>query len=164
MTPNDLVEIELIKRLKYRYLRCIDQKLWDELEQCFVEDATASYGGGAYTYEGRGPIMEFLRGSMASSAMLTSHKCHHPEIELVGPDQAVGVWALEDTVIHGEFGVTIQGAAFYTDEYLKVDGEWRIRHTGYKRTFEEIFPRKSIEGLTLTAEWWGTDGRSSLRP
>ena len=25
-------EIELIKRLKYRYLRCLDQKLWDEIE------------------------------------------------------------------------------------------------------------------------------------
>ena len=31
MTPEDLVEIELIKRLKYRYLRSIDQKLWDWL-------------------------------------------------------------------------------------------------------------------------------------
>ena len=32
MTPEDLVELELIKRLKYRYLRSIDQKLWDSLE------------------------------------------------------------------------------------------------------------------------------------
>jgi len=31
MTPQDLVEIEAIKRLKYRYLRCLDLKLWDEL-------------------------------------------------------------------------------------------------------------------------------------
>ena len=26
-----LVETEAIKRLKYKYMRCIDQKLWDEL-------------------------------------------------------------------------------------------------------------------------------------
>jgi len=29
MTPADLVEIELIKRLKYKYMRCLDQKRWD---------------------------------------------------------------------------------------------------------------------------------------
>ena len=45
MTPEDLVELELIKRLKYRYLRSIDQKLWDSLESCFVPEATARYGG-----------------------------------------------------------------------------------------------------------------------
>ena len=33
MTPEDLVEIEQIKRLKYRYLRCLDQKLWDQVQQ-----------------------------------------------------------------------------------------------------------------------------------
>jgi hypothetical protein len=51
VTPEDLVEIELIKRLKYRYLRCLDQKLWDEIETCFTPDATARYGGGLYEFE-----------------------------------------------------------------------------------------------------------------
>ena len=36
MTPEDLVEIELIKRLKYKYARCLDQKLWDEIAECFT--------------------------------------------------------------------------------------------------------------------------------
>jgi hypothetical protein len=31
VTPDDLVEVEAIKRLKYRYMRCLDQKLWDEM-------------------------------------------------------------------------------------------------------------------------------------
>ena len=61
MTPDDLVEIEQIKRLKYRYLRCLDQKLWDELEDCFEPEATASYGGGAYVHDGRDPILDFIR-------------------------------------------------------------------------------------------------------
>ena len=30
------------------------------------------------------------------------------------------------------------------------------------KTFEEIFPRGSIDGLRLTASWWTTGGRSSL--
>ena len=43
---DDLHEIEAIKRLKYRYMRCLDQKRWAELAECFTEDATTAYGGG----------------------------------------------------------------------------------------------------------------------
>ena len=166
MQPADLVEIHAIERLKYAYLRCLDQKLWDELEQLFTEDATASYGGGAAVFGDRAGIMDFLRTSMGTTSMLTSHKCHHPEIDLTGPDTAKGVWALEDVVVltgeGGKGGVTIRGAAFYTDDYVKVGGEWRIKHTGYKRTYEEIQSREGVPGLRLTANWFDGDGRSSL--
>jgi hypothetical protein len=162
MTPDDLVEIELIKRLKYRYLRYLDQKLWDELETCFTPGATARYGGGLYEFDGRDAIMDFLRTSMGSTTMLTSHRCHHPEIDLIGPGLATGVWALEDVVVLTDVGINVQGAAFYSDRYEKSDGAWLITHTGYRRTYEEIMPRSSIAGLKLTADWWGTEGRSTL--
>ncbi len=162
MTPEDLVEIELIKRLKYRYLRCLDQKLWDELEGCFTGDATASYGGGRYELDGREAIMSFLRQSMGSTSMLTSHRVHHPEIDLLGPDEATGTWALEDVVVLIDAGVNVQGAAFYVDRYVKQEEEWRISHTGYRRTYEELLPRASVPGLRLTADWWATEGRSTL--
>lgn len=162
MTPEDLVEIEQIKRLKYRYLRCLDQKRWDDLTDCFEPNATASYGGGAYVREGRDAILEFITTSMGATTMLSSHRCHHPEIDLDGPDSASGTWALEDVVILTDLDLTIQGAAFYTDRYAKGDGTWRIAHTGYLRTYEELFPRASIKGLKLTAQWWETEGRSLL--
>lgn len=162
MTPDDLVELEYIKRLKYRYLRSIDQKRWDELESCFIPEATARYGGGRYEFGSRADIMEFCTTSMGATTFLSSHRCHHPEIDLISATEATGTWALEDTVILTDFGLTIQGAAFYEDRYVKVDGEWKIAHTGYRRTFEEIYPRASVEGLRLTAEWWATDGRSTL--
>jgi hypothetical protein len=163
MTPEDLVEIEEIKRLKYRYMRCLDQKLWDELESCFTEDATVAYSGGHYSVEGRAAIIEWLRNSMGSEGFLSSHRVHHPEIDLTGPSTATGTWALEDTVIIADFGFALRGAAFYTDEYVKQDGEWRMRATGYKRTFEEVFSRGDVPSLRLTASWWGTDGRSELQ-
>ena len=160
MTPEQLVELELIKRLKYRYVRCLDLKLFDEIGECFVEDATASYGGGAYTFDGRDAILQFLRNSMGSTTMLTSHKVHHPEVELTGPDTATGMWALDDVVLLTDLGLTVRGAAYYTDEYVKVGDDWRIRHTGYKRVYEELAPRPA--DITLTASWWETDGRSTL--
>jgi hypothetical protein len=94
--------------------------------------------------------------------MLSSHRCHHPEIDLLGPDEATAIWALEDVVVLTDFGINVQGAAFYTDRYVKRDGEWKILHTGYKRTFEELLPRASVQGLRITADWWATGGRSNL--
>ena len=162
MELQELVEIEQIKRLKYRYLRCLDQKDWDDLEQCFTEDATASYGGGAYPFEGRDRIMAFLREAMGADTFHSSHQCHHPEIDVTGDGTATGVWALQDVVIDTGFDLTISGAAFYTDRYRRIDGDWRIEHTGYKRLYEEVFPRGDVTGLRLTASWWTTDGRSEL--
>jgi len=161
MTPDDLVEIEQIRQLKYRYVRFIDTKRWDDLGELFTADATASYGGGATERAGRDDIMTFLVDAMSDETILTSHKVHHPEIALIGPDRATGVWALDDIVILGGLGMTVRGASFYDDRYAKVDGEWRIAHTGYRRVFEEIEPRRA--DLKLTASWWETDGRSKLQ-
>ena len=162
MRVEDLLEIEAIKRLKYRYMRCLDQKLWDEIVDCFSEDATAAYSGGKYSFEGRGAIVDFLKRSMGAESFHSSHRVHHPEIDLTGPDRATGTWALEDVVIETSFQITIRGAAFYSDEYVKQGGVWRIRHTGYRRTYEEIQPRAEVPGLKLTASWWSTGGRSEL--
>jgi hypothetical protein len=149
VTSDDLVEIEQIKRLKYRYVRCLDLKLWDEMVDCFVPDATASYGDGEYSYEGRDAILGFLRKALGKTTMVTSHKVHQPEIELTGADTATGTWGLEDVVIITDAAITIRGAAFYSDRYVKVDGAWRIAHTGYERLFEEMGPRPA--DLKLTA-------------
>ncbi len=162
MTPEDLVEIELIKRVKYAYFRALDLKQWDEIGDLFTDDATCAYSAGAYAYDGRDAIVAFFRAAMGRETFLSSHKAHHPEIELTGPDTATGVWALEDTVIDLQWELDIRGAAFYEDDYVKVDGVWKIQRTAYKRVFEEISSRAGRPGLQLTASWWGTGGRSSL--
>ena len=164
LTPELLVEMRLLEELKYRYLRCVDLKLWDEIAGLFVADATASYGGGAYTFPGRDAIVEFLQQTMGSHSVLTSHKCHQPEISVEpGADTATATWALEDVVVRRDYEVTIQGAAYYYDTYRKVDGTWLFASTGYKRVYEEVFPRSSIEGLRLTGDYWSTGGRSKLQ-
>jgi hypothetical protein len=160
VTPEDLVEIEEIKRLKYRYVRLLNLKELDELAHCFAAEATAADGGGQYAYQGREAIMAFLRSNPGGTTVLTSHKVHQPEIDRTGPDWARGVWGLEDVVVSTEFGITIRGSAFYTDEYLKLDGSWRIRSTGYKRVYEEMEPR--VADLKVTASWRGTGGKSQI--
>jgi hypothetical protein len=148
---EDLREIEAIKRLKYRYMRCLDEKRWDELAECLTEDATTAWADGRYRFEGRAAILGFLEQAMGRPTFLSSHRVHHPEIALTGPTTASGVWALEDRVIDLARETTLRGAGFYRDEYVKVDGAWRIRHTGYARTFEEIESRRDRPGLVLVS-------------
>ena len=152
--PIDLHELEAIKRLKYKYLRCLDQKLWDEIGSCFTADATCSYSGGKYAFAGRDAIVDFLRKAMGAPSFYSSHRVHHPEIESSSATTARGTWALEDQVIETKAQITIRGAAFYHDAYVKQDGVWLIASTGYQRTFEEMESRKDHPSLRLTQSAW----------
>jgi bile-acid 7alpha-dehydratase len=152
--PVDLHELEAIKRLKYKYLRCLDQKLWDEIGTCFTPDASCSYSGGKYAFDGRDAIVDFLRKAMGAPSFYSSHRVHHPEIEFTSDTTAFATWALEDEVIETKAQITIRGAAFYHDEYVKVGGAWLIRSTGYQRTFEEMESRKDRPSLRLTQSTW----------
>ena len=127
MTPDDLVEIEQIHQLKYRYVRCIDTKRGTSSARCSPTTPPPPTAAGRPTLAGRPAIMEFLTAPMADESMLTSHKVHQPEITLTGPDAATGVWALDDVVIMDDLGLVVRGASFYDDRYAKVDGAWLHR-------------------------------------
>jgi bile-acid 7alpha-dehydratase len=138
-----LKQIEAIKQLKYRYLRCLDSKLWDEMRSVFTADAVSHYDHGRFAFEGAEAIIEFLRDTLRPG-VISLHQVHHPEIEILDRKTARGRWYLEDYVIHAGTGhpvmrdrIELHGAAFYDDEYVRVRGEWKIRSTGYERTFEE---------------------------
>ena len=131
-----LVESEKIKKLKARYMRCIDTKEWDELATCFALEATSSYDAGNYSFEGREAIMKFLIDSMSSPRFISKHQVHTPEIEILSDTEAVGRWYLEDQVMVLDQGWQLAGTGIYSDRYVKRDGEWLIAHTGYERIFE----------------------------
>ena len=147
----ELQEIEAIKKLKYKYFRTLDLKQWDKMAECFTEDAKTSYSGGKYSFEGRDTIMGFLKQGLGTH-MISMHQGHHPEIELTSDTTATGIWALQDYVIDLKRNTSLFGAAFYHDEYVKVNGEWKIKSTGYERTFEEVFNRGDIKSLKLTQQ------------
>ncbi len=150
----DLQEIEAIKRLKYTYCRCLDEKRWDEMAQCLTEDATSAYGDGQYSFSGRTAIMQFLRDALAGHHMITAHRVHQPEIDLTSATTATGIWALDDVVIETNANFVIRGSAFYRDEYVKIGGQWKIRHTGYQRLYEEMFSRSDTPSWKLTVNRW----------
>ena len=146
---HHLEEIEAIKRLKYKYLRCVDCKLWDELAECFIPDATTSFSSGDYSYQGVDAIINFLKECLTPK-WLSMHQGHQPEIELTSDTTATGTWSFEDYVIMLDWGLSLHGAGFYHDEYVKVNGQWKIKHTGYDRLFEETWNRADIPSLNVT--------------
>src|SRR5438270_10647391 len=106
----DLKTLEELKRFKYRYLRTLDSKQWDEFADTLTDDVTGNYGANL-RFVGRDQLVDFMRASLPES-IITVHQCHHPEIELNG-DTATGRWYLEDKVIILEHRMLLTGAAFY---------------------------------------------------
>jgi uncharacterized protein (TIGR02246 family) len=151
-TLEDLLDLEAIKRVKYAYIRCVDTKNMEEMATLLTEDCVAAYSSGKHAYEGREAILTFLDESLGTHKILSSHRVQQPEITLHGDGTATAQWALDDTVIMLEAGLTLRGSAYYTDQMVKVDGEWKIRSTGYRRIYEEIEPRRPE--LTLTDQWF----------
>ena len=154
----DLAALEEIRQVKYRYLRCVDQKRWDELAGTFTAGATASYGtpalgGKPIMLTGREEILAFLRKRLGPD-IITVHFASQPEITVDG-GTATGTWCFEDTVIATSYRVVIKGAAFYEDRYAReADGRWRIAHTGYIRTYEATMSLDDLPSFQLTANRW----------
>ncbi len=142
-----LKDTEAIKQLKARYFRSIDCKLWDDLADCFTEDAVTDYSNGREHYEGRDAIMKYLKSTL-DMPVLTMHQGHHPEITITSENTAVGMWYLEDYIITLK-NRGMQCAALYHDQYVKVDGRWKIKRTGYDLVYREIWDRNEIKSLKI---------------
>jgi SnoaL-like domain len=153
----DLVALEEIRQVKYRYLRCVDLKLWDEMADVFTQDASADYGthavGKPLSLRGRDEIVTYLRDNLGPN-VITVHRCGQPEIAVDG-DSATATWSFEDTVIAMDFRVIIKGAAFYEDTYDRgEDGKWRISHIGYTRIYETMSSLDDTPSLRFIANKW----------
>jgi hypothetical protein len=143
----DLVALEELRRLKYRYLRSLDAQDWETFADTLTDDVTADYGE-RLAFTGRDAVVRYL--SAALPGIVTVHQCHHPELWLEG-DEATGHWSLDDTVIVAEHRLLLRGAALYTDRYRRcADGAWRIASTGYHRLYEATMSLDDLPSLTFT--------------
>ena len=158
----DLVAVEEIKRLKYRYFRTLDLKDWETFGDCLATDVRARYGTQAMDkplhYDSRDAVVEFMSANLGPS-VVTMHVANHPEIEVDG-DSAAGTWAFEDTVIVPDFKVSIRGAGYYHDTYRRdADGAWRIASTEYERVYEAMTSLEDTPSFKLIANRWDPELR-----
>ena len=153
----DLAALEEIRRLKYRYFRTLDLKMWEEFGDCLAEDVVARYGTQAMDkplhYDKRADVVAFMSENLGDG-IITIHIANHPEIDVDG-DTATGSWAFEDTVIVPDFKVQIRGGGYYVDTYRKdPDGAWRIASTKYERIYEAMTSLDDTPSFKLIANRW----------
>lgn len=130
-----LEDIEAIKKLKAKYWRCVDLKLWDEMADVFTENAAADYGPDI-KLAGRQAIVQFLKSSLGADTVITNHIGQRPEIELTGEATARGMWWLSDFIVM-QPNSRRRGYAYYEDEYVKENGRWRESSTRLVNMVEE---------------------------
>lgn len=135
-----LLAIEEIKQVKARYFRFMDQKNWAGLVDIFTEDAVCDYRGALRDpadgpapaddpYEtditGRETILRFIEAGLG--AVRSIHHGHMPEIEIVSPDEATGIFAMFDGLLFADGPLrALNGYGHYHDTFRKQDGRWRI--------------------------------------
>ena len=147
-----LEDVDALARLKYAYWRCLDTKSWEGLADCFAPDATVEYGGGQYRFQGVAAIIGFLREALGGEGgHVGFHHGHHPEISLTGPTTASGTWALDNYFFNAAQDRCVRISAFYHDRYVKLDGAWKIAHTGYTTVLHEEWRRSDTPSIHLVA-------------
>ena len=151
VSPRDLAaelaDIEAIKQVKYRYLRALDTKHWDDYADTLTEDIKAGYGpsiGNELHFTNRTELVDYMRSALGPN-VITEHRVTHPEIIVTG-DSASGSWYLQDRVMVAEFDFMLIGAAFYRDLYRRTDAGWKISETGYDRTYDATM---SLAGMNF---------------
>ena len=122
---NELDEIEKLKQLKARYFRTMDTKDWTAMRAVFADDVVmdTTASGGSLTV-GADAFMAYLEPTLRDA--VTVHHGHMPEIEVISPSTASGVWALQDIIVWPD-GTRMHGYGRYHETYEKSDGKWRIK-------------------------------------
>jgi hypothetical protein len=130
MLVIELIDIEEISQLKARYFLHMDRKEWARWGEVFTEDATLDVSGEypapenpAYVVTGRDHIVAFV--SAALDGVISVHHGHMPIITASAPDQASGIWAMEDNLFWAD-GARLVGYGHYEEEYRRVGGRWHI--------------------------------------
>lgn len=154
-----LQDIEAIKRLKHAYFRAIDSADLELLASLLHADVQVHFIGGDYEWQlqGRDAYLEAI-GQSFNSQVACQHNGHHPEIDILGPTEARGIWYLHDIFYNLRDQLLTQGTAFYHDRYLKEDGRWWLIDTRYERHYEIVEP---MQGRlpNLTCNYLAAHGR-----
>ncbi len=147
LTPLDrLIAIEEIKRLKSRRDRAVDLKDWDTYRELHAPDHRSENDG--YEPWTRDEMMHHLIETIGHVRI--AHLSHTPDIEIHSPDEASGVWYLEDHHFWEQDGAPhwLHGFGFYFEKYVRRDGAWLFHRRRIQRTIMLASPGASHPAKT----------------
>lgn len=135
--------IEQIKALKARYFRFVDTKAWDAFEALFTPDASLVIAEARPEPFTPRELSDLLRTHYGRC--VTVHHGHMPEIEVNGPDDASGTWAMDDQRYFdaddpsAPFASAL-GSGHYHETYARTPAGWRIASLHLTRLRIDIVP------------------------
>lgn len=139
MTIDELLAIEEIKELRLGYSEHFDANNLEPLVDLFTDDATCDFGEYGL-WVGKATIRKNYaeQFKLVGEAFDSLHYVTNPRIRLTGPNTANGRWYLMDFLTRQKegSGIESQGGhenpllwlAIYEDDYVKVNGKWKISH------------------------------------
>jgi hypothetical protein len=156
--PDDAVQhildLEELKKLKYRYFRLLDAQDWDRFGELFTADlefffaapgqfappdATRTPEGWAQV--GRQQLLDWVKAG--AQDVQTVHHAHMGDITITGPATARAVWAMTDytQVVGDPPSAWFRGYGQHEEEYVRTDRGWQIRRSVFTR-----YEMDAIEG------------------
>jgi hypothetical protein len=144
---RELYAREQIRQVKWKNLRCLDTKRWDEMATTYHPDCTTSWLDGRLVLEGRDAIMAFLRKTPFARTVdpwVTVHAAECIEIDFVTSEHARSVSRLYNPMWSPDADLSLRLLAFYHDEFRLLDGKWLISHTGHEYILDEAFGWKDV--------------------
>lgn len=124
---SNLEDREQIRELKARYFRFMDTKDWEGLASVFTPDVHIDMSGeGGGVTDSVETYLPFLIAQIGE--VTTVHHGHMSEIEFEGPDDAHGIWAMEDELWWPEGSPIrhLHGYGHYHERYRRNSDGWRI--------------------------------------
>ncbi len=124
-----LAAIEAIRHLKARYFRLMDTRQWAALTEVFTDDLRIVTPDGRVWLEGGGAYAASLKFGLEDA--VSCHQGLTAEIDILGPDSASGIWAMQDVIEwrtrHPREGwKAIVGRGHYHETYRRENGVWLI--------------------------------------
>ncbi len=146
---RQLEDREAIRELMYQYGRCIDNCLWDEVRGLFTEDVTTFYTDGALQLKGVDAILAMLTKAYTRERKKAGRGSVHllvqPEVELLSDVTAHATFTFTYTDYDSATKKVMGQVAYYHNEFVKIGGQWKIKHIGYKLGFTPTYELPGLE-------------------